>query len=194
MEFKPQRSRKSGRAILILSSAFIIFNVWIFIFAGIKAGFAMTGASILLLLFFVFETGRFGWSYTVGDYGLRIKRTFKKYFIALENIDSVKEITLEGIGKIIAGIKNGKGASGQNKAGGVSLQIELGRLIGHSSLPVNISELKPGARSKRSTGRNAQITDQFILLTKKDGKQYILTPSDINGFIQACRKMIRGRK
>ena len=195
MEFKPQRSRKTGRAILIISSAFIVFNIWVFVFAGISAGLAMSGASILLLFFIIFETGRFGWSYIVGEDGIRIKRTFKKYFIARENIDSVKETSLEGIGKIVAGIKNGKSgksASGQNTTGGIPLQIELGRLIGHSSIPVNISESKPGSRSKRSTGRKDPAREQFLLLTKKDGKQYILTPSDINGFLQACRQMLRG--
>lgn len=191
MEFKPQRSRKTGKAVWILAAAFIVFNGWIFIFAGTAAGFVMTGFSVLLLLFVVFETGRFGWSYIVSSEGIGIKRTFRKYLIALGNIDSAREISLEGIDRIIAGIKNRKGLSGQKKTGGVSLQIELGRLIGYSSLPINISEIKPAARRHRA---DTPAAGQYILLTKKDGKQYILTPFDIKGFLQACRQIKRSEK
>ncbi|MDX9801635.1 MAG: hypothetical protein RBT69_09895 [Spirochaetia bacterium] len=185
MEFKPQRSRKTGKVIWILSAAFIIFNGWMFLFAGASAGFAMSGASILLLLFIVFETGRFGWSYKVNDNGITVKRTFKKYFISFENIDSIKEINREGIGKLVAELQKRKGKSGQ-KESGVSLQIELGRLIGHSSVPINIAELKSGPHRRRA-GRNVSVTQQFILVTKKDGKQFILTPLDIKGFLKECR-------
>jgi len=69
MEFKPQRSRKTGRAILIISSAFIVFNIWVFVFAGISAGLAMSGASILLLfLLYLKQEGSGGhtlWAKTV---------------------------------------------------------------------------------------------------------------------------------
>ena len=95
MEFKPRRSNKTGRELLVLGGAFLIFSAGVFFLADKTAGFALAGVSILLLAVIVFETGRFGWSYSVDDEGIEIKRTFRRYFIAKDNIESVKEISRE---------------------------------------------------------------------------------------------------
>ena len=47
----------------------------------------------------IIESGKFGWSYNIEDDGIRIKRTFKKYFIPFKDITAVKEISRVQAGK-----------------------------------------------------------------------------------------------
>lgn len=185
MYFKPGFSSKTRRIMITLIVSFLVFICWMFLFSDKTLGITMAVISLTLLLIIVFEIGRFGWNYTVGEDGIRIKRTFKRYFIASDTIASVKEISLDQASRIVQDVKSGKIQRLKNNSGGVNFQIEYGRLIGYSSVPIALSKSKIQCASgdRRSSG-----TAKFILVKKKDGKQYILSPLDSGGFLRECRK------
>lgn len=185
MYFKPGVSSKTGRIILPLIVSFLVFCSWIFFISDKTFGITTAVISLILLLVIVFEYGRFGWNYSVDEDGIRIKRTFKRYLIASDKIASVKEISLDQASRIAEDAKKGKIQRSKNNSGGMNAQIEYGRIIGYSSVPIDASNTKS---RHNSGGRRSRVIDKFILVKKKDGKQYILSPLDSGEFLRECRK------
>ena len=190
MEFKPRRSIRNRRIAAALIGAFMIFSISVFFFADKTFGIVSAVVSVIMLLIILPETGRLGWYYSVDNDGIRIKRTFKRYFIALDNISSVKEIGRKQVYKIVAEVQNRKDSSKVNS--GFSAQIELGRLIGYSSVHIIISKKRTN-NQHNITGKNRFRGENFVLLRKKDGKRYILSPADAKGFLKECADKKNGK-
>jgi hypothetical protein len=184
MYFKPGFSSKTRRIMITLIVSFLVFISWMILFSDKTFGISMAVISLVLLFMIVFEIGRFGWNYTVDSDGIRIKRTFKRYFIASDLIASVKEISQVQASKLVQDAKNGKMHPLNNKSGGINSQIAYGRLIGYSSVPIVESKIK---KQQKSGGRRSSGIEKFILVKNKDGKQYILSPLDSIGFLRECK-------
>ena len=166
---------------IILAVSFIVFNVWIFFIADIFFSASVSAVSLLVLLFLYFETGKFGWSYSIDSNGIFIKRTFKKYNIFFRDIDSVKEISRNRAAELV----NKAGSKGPNSGGGLKPGVNLGRLIGFCSVPVTGSS----AKDLYINGSKERIyADKFVFVRKSSGSSYILSPYDTGGFVRECKK------
>ncbi len=179
MIFKPLKSRKNRMLIISLSISFLVFCVCVFLISEKITAAAVAGISFILLLIIVLETARFGWKYTIDENGILIKRTFKKYYIASDRIESVREISREQASKIVENIKRGK--PDISHRGGISSQIGLGRLIGFSSVPIDVKTEYSGA----SAGRG----EKLVLVRKKDGREYLLSPIESGIFVNTYKKV-----
>ena len=180
MYFKLLKSRKNRKVLIILSLSFLVFCIWIFLIADKILAVSVSAVSLILILLLFFESVKPGWSYSVESGGIRIKRTFKKYFISFKNIDKVKEISRSQTAKMVNKVIAGKSDSA------LGSRIELGRLIGYSSVPVTEAAVK----DIYSSGSDKLYIDKFVLIQKKEGGSYILTPSDPSGFVRECGKYI----
>ncbi len=88
---------------------------------------------------------------------------------------------------------SGGGASSKGSASGgkVNRQVELGRIIGFSSVPISLGRQPGGANA---AGSAAVVPEgRFVLVVKKDGRQYLLTPRQPEEFVRACRKIGLGK-
>lgn len=179
MYFKLLKSRKNRKVLIILSVSFLVFCIWIFLIADKVLALSASVISLIIIIFLFFESVKPGWSYAVESDGIRIKRTFKQYFISFENIDKVKEISRQQAVKIVNKVNNGKSDRD------LGSRIELGRLIGYSSIPVTEASDKDIYSSS-----NKLYIDKFVLVQKKEEGSYILSPSDSSGFVRECGKYL----
>ncbi len=84
MYFKLLKSRKNRKVLIILSVSFLVFCIWIFLIADKVLALSASVISLIIIIFLFFESVKPGWSYAVESDGIRIKRTFKQYFISLK--------------------------------------------------------------------------------------------------------------
>lgn len=195
MQFKARKSIVGVRKFHIIFAAFIVFSVWVYFFADKTFGIVMAGISAALLLVILFETGRFGWHYSVDEDGIRVTRTFKTYFISADKIQTVKEISWSKVKEVIAQVQRGETMPSKSDAakGGVRTQIAVGRLIGYSSVPISLSDSASGKSGKyrksgNPNGKKRGKEAKFILLVRKDGNRYLLTPEKTKEFLYYCKK------
>ena len=181
MYFKPLKSRKNRRLLIVLTVSFLVFCIWISFFSDILFTAVISSVSFILLSFMIIESGKFGWSYNIEDDGIRIKRTFKKYFIPFKDITAVKEISRVQAGKLVEKVRS----KSEKSREGLKPQIVLGRLLGYSTVSVTDPYKK-----NEYTGGSGRLTigDKFVLVQKEGGNNYILSPVDPSGFVRECRK------
>ena len=196
MQFAPQRSVRSNHIVIAIVAGFAVFVTVTLVFIGRGFGISMFVVSILLLIMIIMETSKLGWSYWVDEDGIRIKRTFKRYRIPADEVESVKSIDWNRAEKILQRVKNGESTAGSHGSGGgtgrMQRQVEMGRIIGYSSLPVPIpgSRSSPARELRRSKGSGTEI---FVSVKRNNGRHYLLTPRDTKGFVKACRKHGMGK-
>ena len=183
MDYKPLKSRKNRRFSIVVTVSFLIFITWIFLAAD-KMFALYTGIlSIPVIFLMVFETSKTGWRYRVDNEGVVINRTFRKYHIYFSDIDSVREISRSQAGKLV----NKAGNSGSKSGSDLNKRINLGRLIGYCSVPVAGSSVKDIYESSNGA---IVYNDRFVLLSRTNGKQYILSPADSSGFVRECKSIM----
>jgi hypothetical protein len=198
MQFKPQRTSRAVTIVAALTAALVIFSVWVFFVAGGRFALSMVALTAVVVFFVLMDTARLGWHYTVDEEGILVKRTFKRYRIAGNNISVVQEIGRAKVKKIIRQAREGKTryggkAPGVQKNGGtasvgkVNLQVEIGRIIGFSSIPINLSKQNPALSGSGKAGAAAP-NGRFVLVVKRDGRQYLLSPRQPEEFVRTCRK------
>jgi len=127
MTFAPRRSRRSIHIVVAFTLAFIIFGVVVLLFTGRGFGLSMIILSILILTMIIMETSKLGWSYSVDEDGIRIKRTFKRYLIPAQEVESIKAVGWAQAEKILRAAREG-----ETRMQG---QVSFGRVIGYSSIP-----------------------------------------------------------
>ncbi len=160
--------------------AFTIFGLLMILFAPKGFGISMILVSVLILLLISMEMSKIGWYYEIDGRGILVKRTFKRYRIPDDKIDSVKAV----------GWKRAEGILRQARQGSTRMeaQVAFGRTIGYSSIAVPLPDSKaaPGRDLGSSKSSGEEI---FISVKRTDGRYYLLTPVDVKGFEKAYRKM-----
>ena len=185
MTFAPMRSRRSTHIVFALVLGFIIFSVIVLVFTARGFSLSMVILSILILSAIVMETSKLGWHYRVDEDGIRVKRTFKRYHVPAEDVESVKAIGWYQAEKILREARQGETR--------MKAQVNFGRVIGYCSIPMPV----PDSRSFPATGgkRSQRSGDElFVSVKKKNGRTYLMTPKDTKGFVRACNKAGFGKR
>ena len=198
VDFKPRRSLRTARVLIAVIGAFLVFGLIMFFWTDPRFGLTMALISAVMMGVILIETARIGWLYSLDPSGIYIKRTFKRYHLAAELISEVKLIDWKHAKRVVDEAQLGlagttAGSQGGNVKGSVKTQIEIGRLIGFSSIPFNVSQKrfsKPGTKSDAAAHSQAK----FILVHRTDGRRYLLSPQDTAGFLKTCRKFGIGKK
>jgi hypothetical protein len=191
MQFKPRRNARTVKVVAALTAALIVFSTWVLFVSGGSFAISMVALTVAIVFFILMDTARLGWYYTVDEDGIRVKRSFKRYFISGDNIASVQDIGKPKVRKILRLAREGKTRAGGTRpsadspGGKVNTQIELGRIIGFSSLPISLSRRSAGVGGDDSAAIPA---GRFVLVVKRDGRQYLLSPTQPEEFVRACRK------
>ena len=173
MQFQVRKSIRGKRIIHVVLISFVIFILWVLFLTDRSWGIALTAASILFFLLILVEIAKFGWYYRVDEEGVVIKRSLKSYLIPADSIKEVKEIAWKQAEKILSRV--------QAQESGVKGQIEFGRVIGYCSVPIPNPQ-----KSKRAIPGEGK----FVVLVKKNGKEYLLTPKDGKKFVRETRKIM----
>ncbi|MEX2442488.1 MAG: hypothetical protein WD492_02700 [Alkalispirochaeta sp.] len=173
MRFEVRRNPKRVQTILIMAAAFAVFSVMAVVLAGYQAGMVLLIASGVILAFFALEQGKAGWYYHIGDGSLTVRRTLKAYPLPG---DSIEKVTMVGWPAVRDRVHRYR--SGSVPAGASSKQVALGRLIGFCTVAVPLRGPVPGGR------------EQFVLLTRSGGREYILSPADPERFVKECQRLM----
>jgi hypothetical protein len=152
------------------------------------AGLAVTGMSLLLLVLVMFETLAVGWFYRADSAGIYIKRSFKTAHIPAESIREVHSVSWPEARQILEAVQQKEAASidSLDMRAGFKAQIESGYLTKFCSVPITFLERRAGS-PQNITGARAYSRGEFILVTMKNSRRYLLSPDDTTGFIEACR-------
>lgn len=171
MQFNVQRSTSQRRRILILLAGFLFFSLLAFYIGGREFGVPLLLLTLLGAAYVGVDQGRLGWRYQTDEDGLRIRRTLKSYRISADSIDSIAPVKPSTIATLVKRYK-----TGSHPAATGNKQVALGRLVGFSSLPIPLDGSEPDPDGS------------YILLTLKSGRNYVLTPTDPDRFVQALRR------
>ena len=185
MQFAPRRSVRSKHIVIAFTVAFAVFVTVVTVFTGRGFSLTMAVVSVLILLMILMEMSKFGWRYWVDEEGIGIKRTFKRYTIPAEEIDTVKSIGWRQAEKIL---KDARQSSSKMQA-----QVDFGRIIGFSSIPIPVPDSRsaPGKELRASKQSGAEI---FVSVQRSDGRHYLLTPKDPKAFVKTCRNFGFGKR
>jgi hypothetical protein len=184
MRFAARRSKRNTHIVVAMLSAFTVFGVLMIFFTPKGFGISMILISVLILLLIIMEMSKIGWYYQIDERGIVVKRTFKRYRISDEKIDSVKTVGWSQAEKILRQARQGATRMGT--------QVAFGRTIGFSSiaLPVPDSKAVPGRKLRPAKSGGEEL---FISLKRKDGRYYLLTPVDAKGFEKAYKRRAEKR-
>jgi len=174
MQFNVQRSSGQVKRILILLAALLFFSLLAFYLGGREFGVPLLLLSLLAAVYIGVDQGRLGWRYEIDEDGLTVRRTIKRYSIGATSIDKVSPVNAAKVAGRIESYR-----SGSHREAKGNKQVALGRLVGFSSLPIPLDGSQPDSDAT------------YVLVTLKAGREYILTPSDPDRFIQALRDTIR---
>jgi hypothetical protein len=188
MLFKPRRSPQAVKVVVALTAALLVFSVWVLFLSAGGFALSMVALTALIVGLILVDTARIGWYYSVEEDGIRIKRSFKRYRIAGEQIAEVRDIGGPKVRSIMRRAQEGKTrAGGKAPSGGkVNRQVELGRIIGFSSVPISLG--KGGSAAAGQAAGAGLPAGRFVLVVRRDGRQYLLSPRQPEEFVRACRK------
>jgi hypothetical protein len=129
---------------------------------------------------------RVGWRYEVDPGGITVKRSLRSHRIPRERIAAVEAVEGERISQELAEAQwaEADAARSLDVAGGFRAQIEQGRFIGYSSVPITLSQARKGGPvSVSAVGSRA--AGRFVLVTLEGGRKHALSPLDVEGFVGA---------
>lgn len=173
MRFEARRNANYLRTVLIIAGAFSVFTVLSFIVGGPATGQMMLIVSGVLLIYFSFTQGKIGWWYEIDETSVVVKRTLKRYIVRGTSIQKVTKVGWSGVWERIRRYR-----AGERSDSSESLMVALGRYIGFSAVSIPI-------RGRQPSGR-----EEFIILTLKGGREYVLSPADPGLFLKECQRMI----
>ena len=173
MRFEVRRDAHRTRTILLLSGGFAVFSVLAFLVGGAVPGTTLLIVSGVILIFFTFDQSKIGWYYEVGETELVIRRTMKRYSIAGSRLAKVGRVGWSGVWEAVTRHKKHG-----DPAGTGNRQVALGRLIGFCTVSIPV-------RGRRPAGR-----EQFVIVTRSNGREYILSPLEVESFVRECQRLI----
>lgn len=188
VRFAPRRSFKSGRVFVITLGGFTVIGIVLVFVVDWTIGLAMSGFSGFMLTVVLLQSGKIGWEYRIDSKGIWVKRTFRSHVLPKEAIRSVEEISWNRAQEVLRASQIDEVSAVRNAdiIGGFRAQIELGRIIGYSSVPIVFSETRSGSPT-HITSVGSYSHGSFVLVTQDDHRTYLLSPVDTSGFLQACR-------
>jgi len=173
VRFDVQRNPNRLRTIAILAGAFIVFSVLAFVIGGTGAGTTLLVVSGVMLVVFSVDQGKIGWHYRIEDTELVVRRTFREYHIPGATIQSVSKTGWHGVWERVVKYRRGEIPGGAGYR-----QVALGRLIGFSAIPIPVRGRKPSG------------PETFVVLRRSQEREYVLSPSDPEGFAKECQRLM----
>ena len=186
--------RRSIRNTVIFYAAFGGFGILglVLFFLGETVGWVLIAFSAAFLALLLAVNLKPGWAYLIDGSGITVRRTLKGSLIPRE---SIAELTLLGDREAAAvvypdQIEEAQSTRNMDVRGAFRAQRRVGKTIGFSSVPIVLSETRAGGPlSIRKVG--ARTSGDFVLVITTEGDNYLLSPQDPEGFVQAFQASVR---
>lgn len=158
------------------------FPAWIFI-----------GLWILVTLGFLSNLVPIGAYYTVDKGFIKIRKGLGWGKIRLDDINTLQKISGDKLTALLQTLRQRQIST--NPADALSASGAFIDLIRHSTIPVRFIDMQVGGGGKsysRLYTKNlaAWTTGEFVLITTKSNKYYLLSPVDVDGFVRYLNSFI----
>lgn len=193
-DFKPKVKHKVVWMFYAAFGFFFAVGCFMLYFVGDDALAAVISmwALIFLMTFLIWlQTSGKTIRYHIQPHGLYIKRSWLKRFYRFEDIAAIALLN-EQETEAIAENKSDKAAEAINDADLLAAfqgQMEFGKLIQFSSVQFVGSQTHSG---NKITSNSIHTSGNFILLSLKDGNNHLITPEQMEAFIEEIERQSNG--